>query len=275
MSKIDDFFNSITALPSLPKVVQALIQLLNRDDLALSEVARTVEHDAAISAIVLKMANSSYYGATRAIKTIDDAIAILGLSKLRTLVIASGVTGAVAPIAGFSLKIFWQHSLITAGISREIATELGQDGEVAYIAGLLHGIGGILIQMVFPKISVEIESRCGDLGVETRQKLEHETIGLDHCLIGEELANRWNFPREISRILRYYATPLDKGACELAPIVYLSAHIATGLLRGEDAFAILESLNAEVARALGIEESIWLERIEGYRSMVQEAEAFL
>jgi len=275
MSPIDDFFNSIVTLPSLPKVVQEVMQMLNREDVALGEVARTVEHDAVISAKVLKMANSSYYGATRAIKTIEDAIAILGLTKLRTLVIASGVTSSVAPMSGYDLKKFWQHSLVTAGISREIAAALGRDAEVAYIAGLLHQIGRLLIQMVFPKISAEVESACVGLGVEVRQKLEHETIGLDHCQIGEELANRWNFPGEISRILRYYATPLDKNACELAPVVYVSAHIASGLERGEEAAAILESMNAAVAGALNIEKGGWVDRIEAYRNLVKEAEAFL
>lgn len=275
MNPIDDFFNSITALPSLPKVVLEVMEMLGQEDVALNALARKVEHDTVIAAKVLKMANSSYYGATRAIKTVDDAIAILGLSKLRTLVVASGITASVPAQPELDLQGFWKHSLVTAGISREIAGELEQNVELAYLVGLLHNIGGLLIQMVFPKISAEVKLAYADSSAEERQRIEHEAIGLDHCQISEELANRWNFPREISRILRYYATPFDKSAGELAPVVYLAAHIAGGLERGDSAEAILQSLNADVAHALSINATGWDERITAYQALVQEAEALL
>lgn len=275
MNPVEDFFNSIVTLPSLPKVVQEVMQMLNREDLVISDLARKVEHDAVISAKVLKLANSSYYGVTRAIKTIDDAIAILGLSNLRILVMASGVTSSVTGASGLDLKRFWRHSLVTASVNREIAKVFGKDAEVAYIAGLLHNIGGLLIHLVFPKLSVEVESACHGASIEERQIAEHETIGLDHCQIGEELANRWNFPGEISRVLRYYATPLDKSACDMAPILYMAVHIASCLERGEDAAHIAETLNADVAKALNLDKAEWIDRIEAYRGLVKEAEAFI
>lgn len=275
MNPVEDFFNSIVTLPSLPKVVQEVMQMLNREDLIISDLARKVEHDAVISAKVLKLANSSYYGVTRAIKTIDDAIAILGLSNLRTLVMASGVTSSVTDAPGLDLKKFWRHSLIAASVSREIAKVFGKDAEVAYIAGLLHQIGGLLIHLVFPKLSVEVESVCDGLSVEARQIAEHEIIGLDHCQIGEELANRWNFPSEISRALRYYAMPLDKSACDIAPVVYVAVHIASCFARGEEAAHIVDTLNADVAKVLGMDKAEWVDRIEAYRASVKEAEAFI
>lgn len=275
MASVDDFFNSIAKLPSLPKVVQEVMQMLDSEGLTINELAHAVEHDAVISAKVLKLANSSYYGVTRAIKTIDDAIAILGLSKLRTLVIASGVTGSFTNIAGFDLKKFWRHSLVTASISRELAKVFAKDTEVAYIAGLLHNIGELFIHMVFPQVSAEVDGLCHGLTVEERQVVEQAKFGLDHCQVGEEIANHWNFPSEISRVLRYYATPLDKKASDIAPIVYMAAHIASCLERGEEAKGITESLNAEVAKTLQIDRFEWLERIETYRGLVKEAEAFL
>lgn len=275
MNPIDDFFNSIAALPSLPKVVLEVMQMLDQEDVKLQALAHKVEHDAVIAAKVIKMANSSYYGATRTIKTIDDAIAVLGLAKLRTLVVASGVTGSVAPMPGLDLQGFWRHSLVTAGISREIARELEQNAELAYLAGLLHNIGGLLMQMVFPKISAEVKALCEVSTAEERQRIEHEAIGFDHCQIAEELANRWNFPQELSRILRYYATPFDKSAGELAPVVYLAAHIAGGLESGDGAEAILQNLNADVAHVLNINATGWEARMAAYQALVQEAEALL
>lgn len=275
MKPVEDFFNSIVNLPSLPKVVQEVMQLLNSEDVDINGLARKVEHDAVISAKVLRMANSSYYGVTRTIKTVDDAIAILGLSKLQTLVIASGVTGCATNIPGLDLKKFWLHSLVTASVSREIAKTFGKDTEVAYISGLLHNIGELLIHMVFPKAAAEVESMCHGSSVEERQGVEHTIIGLDHCQVGEELAKRWNFPGEISRVLRYYATPLDKNACDMAPIVYMAAHIAFCLEHGEEARHIAETFNVEVANALKVDRIEWIDHIESYRGFVKEAEAFI
>lgn len=275
MTPIDDFFNSIVNLPSLPKVVQEVMQMLASKDLAIKALARKVEHDAVISAKVLKLANSSYYGVTRAINTIDDAIAILGLSKLQTLVIASGVTSSVTQLSSLDLKKFWRHSLVTAGVSREIAKATGLDAEVAYIAGLLHNIGVLLMYMVSPKASAEIEALCPSETVEERQKIEQAKMGFDHCQLGEELANRWNFPDEISRTLRYYATPLDKNASSMAPVVYAAVNIASGLERGADAKTIAETLNEDVAKRLKLDKIEWIACIESCHQLVNEAEALI
>jgi HD-like signal output (HDOD) protein len=274
MASVDDFFNSKAKLPSLPKVVQEVMQMLESEGLTINELAQSVERDAAISAQVLKLANSSYYGVTRAIKTIDDAIAILGLSNLRTLVIASGVTGSFANIVGLDLRKFWRHSLVTAYVSRELAKAFVKDAEVAYIVGLLHNIGGLLMHMAFPQVSVEVDALCHGWAAEMRQEVELAKFGLDHCQLAEEVANRWSFPSEISRSLRYYATPLDKQAGDIAAIVYVAAHIASCLERGEVAENIVESLNAEVAKALQVNAE-WIARIESYRGLVKEVEAFI
>jgi HD-like signal output (HDOD) protein len=275
MKPIEDFFNSIVSLPSLPKVVQEVMRLLSSDEVDIHILASTLEQDAVIAAKVLKMANSSFYGVTRAVKNIDDAVAILGLAKLRSLVVACGVTGAITHVPGLDLKRFWCHSLVAASISREIAKQSGEDVEVAYIAGLLHNIGDLLIHMVFPATSAEVDALCADVSAEQRQAVEREVIGLDHCQIGEELAIRWSFPQEIARVLRYYATPLDNSACTVSPIVYAAVHITQGLARGDAADIIADGLNADIVLRLHINSDEWLASIERYRGFLAEANAMI
>ncbi len=125
--------------------------MLNGKHVDINALAHKVELDAVISAKVLRQANSPYYGVTRTIKAVDDTIAILGLSRLQTMVIASGVTASITNIPGLDLKKFWRHSLVTASVSRELTKTFNQDAEVAYISGLLHNIGGLLIHMAFPQ----------------------------------------------------------------------------------------------------------------------------
>ncbi|WP_036300831.1 HDOD domain-containing protein [Methylotenera sp. L2L1] len=275
MKPIEDFFNSIVSLPSLPKVVQDVMRMLNSDDVDIHMLASTIEQDAVIAAKVLKMANSSFYGVTRAVKNIDDAVAILGLAKIRSLVVACGVTGVIANVLGLDLKRFWCHSLVAASISREIAKQLGKDAEVSYLAGLLHNIGDLLIHLVFPVTSAEVDALCADVSAEARQAVEREVIGLDHCQIGEELAIRWSFPQEIARALRYYATPMDKSACEISPVVYAAVHIAQGLERGNAAGSIADSLDADIMSRLNVSGEEWLVSIERYRSFLAEANAMI
>jgi len=275
MQSIEDFFNSIGSLPSLPKVVQEVMQLLGKDNVDINQLAKVIEQDAVIAAKVLKMANSSFYGVTRAVKNIDDAVAILGLAKLRSLVIAGGVTGAIGSVPGLDLKKFWSHSLVAASISREIAKQLELDAEVAYLAGLLHNIGDLLLHLASPAMSAEVDAVCADVCSEQRCSVERDLIGLDHCQVGEELALRWDFPTEISRVLHYYATPLDKNACAVAPVVYVAVHIAHGLVRGDDTDTIAASLNAEVLQRLQLNDEAWPVLMVHYRGLLQEANAMM
>jgi putative nucleotidyltransferase with HDIG domain len=275
MQSVEDFFNSIVRLPSLPKVVQEVMQMLSNDNVDINQLASIIEQDAVIAAKVLKMANSSFYGVTRAVKNIDDAVAILGLAKLRSLVIASGVTGAIVHVPGLDLKRFWSHSLLAASISRDIAKQLGRDAEVAYIAGLLHNIGDLLLHLVSPEVSLQVDALCVGARTEKRRLAERDVIGLDHCQIGEELALRWGFPSEISRALHYYATPLDKGACGVAPVVYIAVQIAQGLVRGDEGNAIVASLSPEVIQHLQFRVDAWALLIERYRGLLQEANAMM
>lgn len=275
MQSIEDFFNSIVSLPSLPKVVQEVMQLLGKDNVDINQLAKVIEQDAVIAAKVLKMANSSFYGVTRAVKNIDDAVAIMGLAKLRYLVVASGVTEAMVNVPGFDLKRFWSHSLVAASISREFAKPLALDAEVAYLAGLLHNIGGLLLYLASPKQAAEIDGLCIDACAERRCSVERDVIGLDHCQVGEELALRWDFPTEISRVLHYYATPLDKRACAVASVVYVAVHIAHGLVRGDDVHAMASALNVEVLQRLKLSEADLQYSIEHYGDLLQEASAMM
>ncbi|PKO46760.1 MAG: histidine kinase [Betaproteobacteria bacterium HGW-Betaproteobacteria-22] len=275
MKTISEFFDAIEHLPTLPKVVQDVMQMLADEDVDINALAKVVQCDAVISAKVLQMANSSFYGATRTIKTIDDAIAILGTSRLKSLVVASGVMSAITHVDNLDLRQFWRQSLLAANISRALAIDLGKDAEVAYISGLLHNIGGLLMHMVMPETSIEVDALCRELSADKRQFIERQLLGLDHCQIGEALAIRWNFPSEISHVLRDYATPSHQHVTGLVVVVYLAVHITQGLTQGAAEVDILQNLNAEIIESLGLQSEGWLNRIEAYRELASATELFI
>ena len=277
MKLIDDFFENSQALPMLPKVVQEVMQLINSGDVEIKTLADKINHDQVLSARVLRMSNSAYFGCSRSIGTIEEAVSLIGMAKLETLVVASGVTSTFTDVPGLDLKRFWAHSLIAASIARALAAEQGLDADTAYIAGLMHTVGQLPIHMVFPKAGADIEEVCKGRSVLERSKVEYSVIGTDHNLVGEKLARHWNFPEDISRAIRYYTNPLSADACALAPVVYVAAHIAFDLESGQAPEYIAETLSADVAEKLNLagDTAALTERIEGYRSFVAEANSYL
>lgn len=278
MNVIDNFFEKINQLPMLPKVVQEVEAHLKNADVDLKALADTINHDQVLAARVLRMSNSAYYGCSRTIKTIEDALALVGLQNIESLVVASAVTTTFTHIPSVDLNRFWMHSLVTASIARQISHDSGLEANTAYIAGLLHSIGQLPIHMVFPAAGMQVSQACRDASVLDRKNIEQSILGLDHCQIGEVIAKLWNFPEAILCVLRYYAEPLKVEACSctLAPVVYVAAHIALGIEQGKSAHDIAIALDTSIAQRLSIHDTqVFAASIESYHQFVQEARDYL
>lgn len=275
MDVIERFFEKIASLPMMPKVIREVLIMLESDDVDANKLIQALSQDQVLSAKVLRLANSSYYGRVGTVKTINDAISVTGLRNLKTLVIASGITATFTKIPGFDLARFWRHSLITANIAREIAKEQRQDTETTYISALMHSIGQLPIHLVFPTAGAEIDETCHGKSVLERKNVEHTKLGIDHCMIGAELAKRWNFPEEIQRAIHYYADPLNESACGLAPIIYMAAHIAYDLEANEPAEKTASTLNPDIVKKLNIEVADLPKKIEAYKAFLAEADSAL
>jgi len=275
MNVMENFFEKIASLPMMPKVIQEVLILLESDDVEVDDVVHKIDRDQVLSAKVLRLANSSYFGRSGTVKNIEGAISVTGLRNLKTLVIASGITAAFTKVPGFDLNRFWRHSLITANIARQIAVQQKKEAETTYIAALMHSIGQLPIHMVFPSAGESIEAACRGKSVTERRDVEHMTLGIDHCMIGAELAKRWSFPEDIQRVIQYYADPLNPNACALAPIVYMAAHIAYDLEAGEPAEKIASTLNPDIVAALNINLAELPEHVERYKVFLDESDNIL
>lgn len=276
MNLIDKFFDHPETMPMLPKVVQEVTELLNKDNVDVKTLADKINHDLVLSAKVLRLSNSAYFGCSREVSSIQEAVSLIGLEKLKTLVTACGVVSAFTDVPGLNLKRFWQHSLVAAAIARQIANEAGYDTDAAYIAGLMHTVGELPIHIVFPSAGKQVDEVCDGRNVLERSKVEQSLIGIDHCQVGEKLARHWNFPEGIARAIRYYTDPLNESACKLAPAVYIAAHIAFDLEHGKTSTEIANTLNEEIAATLGFDSvEVLSEKIDSYQIFVFEAKSYL
>ena len=153
----DALFQQQNALPTIPKVVQEVIDSFNDDNVSIDEIARKLAADQVLSAKLLRLANSSYYHSSRSIGTVDDAVLMLGFMTVRTLVISSGLTGGFKAMPGVDLKQFWRYSMHTGVIAKCLAKKIGGNSDFAFTVGLMHAIGQLVMHAAMPEQTLQVD----------------------------------------------------------------------------------------------------------------------
>jgi len=254
----DALFLQQNALPSIPKVVQEVIDSFNNENVAIEEIATKLAADQVLSAKLLRLANSSYYHASRSVATVDDAVLMLGFMTVRTLVISTGLTGSFKAMPGVDLKRFWRYSLHTAVAAKWLAKLLHGNSDVAFTVGLMHAIGQLVMHAAMPEKMLQIDKIAGPLD-SRRADVEQTSFGYSYADVGAELAKRWRFPEEFTTVIKATPDPLEH-----QPFVPMAAivHLAAWRSRAEDSQYTPEEMEAvfpvEVATALGIQADLML-----------------
>ena len=208
-NRIKRITESIIGLPTLPTVVAKMIELVDNPRTSASSLARLIATDQALTARILKLANSAYYGFSREISTVNMAIVVLGFNTVKDMGLSLSVfdvfkTGK--PNASFDLTRFWEHSIACGIASRMLArTYRSRYTGEAFVAGLLHDIGKVILNQYFQEdfLAIIENQRKGI----TLEEAETGIIGTHHTQIGSWLAEKWNLPRIISRTLLYHHEP--------------------------------------------------------------------
>ena len=225
-----DIVSHIHSLPAMPAVALELLQTLSGSDPDVDALASRIARDQAITARVLRVANSPFYGLQMRVGSIHDAIVVLGFSAVRSLVLTSAVvtTLPAGKCAGFSADRFWRHVLGTAVAAQALARPLRRKPESLFIAGLLHDIGRLVMLSANPEgfarvIQIAAERDCHLVDVEA------EIFGCDHTAVGAAIAQHWNFPAEIVEALAFHHNPAQTAPGSLAAIIHYADGIAKAL----------------------------------------------
>ena len=254
-------------LPSMPQVLVQLIDSCHEADIDLPAIAQIVNKDAAISAKLLQLVNSAFVGARRSFTNVEQAVVYLGGNTVRNLAISLSVQQVFRRVESnglLSIDRFWHHSYVSALLARNIATATSYpEPSEAYLAGLLHDIGKLLLWMAFPGKYAPLllkGVRChnGRLAF-----LEEEKLHVNHCSAGAWLCEQWRMPTLIADAIRYHHHPLDEveQALPLTRIASLADLLSHSSTTGEDcldAAARFFDLSATQVKALyeGIDEEI-------------------
>ncbi len=214
----------IQSLPSLPQVVQKLTTMVESPDVTAKEMGRLISSDQVLSAKVLKLVNSPFYGFPGRISSISHAIILLGFNVIKGVVLSASVFDLMER----SMVGLWEHSLGTAIVSGTISRTLKMsEPEEISTAALLHDIGKVLIRVSLSGDYDRIDSLVRGTGCSFREA-ELEVLGVDHAEIGSWLAEEWSLPERLSIPISFHHDPAS--AIKLKERVAV-VHIADSIVR--------------------------------------------
>lgn len=248
----------IHALPSLPTVVLDLINQVNQGD-RIDTIADTLSLDQALSAKVLQLANSPFYGLSGRVGSIRDGINVLGLNQLGCLVVAAAVTLQFAQLHGQSLKMdsFWRHNIACAVAARQLAQMQGLDAATAFTAGLLHDVGRLVADSLYPEEmarAVAWASRYDQPHCEAEQHL----LGICHAELGARVCEHWHFRDDIVDAIAHHHQPgTGPGTSPSHPlrdVVHVADAIAHALDLTGDPDEAIPPINERVWERLALDE---------------------
>ncbi len=228
-----DLINDTLELASLPSVVMRAMEQLNHPNTSASDIGEIIAEDPALTARLLKIVNSAFYGFPSRIDTISRAITIIGTLELTDLILGSSTIQVFSKLPNrlVNMEKFWEHSLYTGVVARILARYLrAPNTERCFVMGLLHDIGSLVLYRQQPEGS----RRALEMAVEKSIPLdmaEREVFGFDHGEVGAELMQAWNLPETFVEVARHHHHPsaaeryrLETATIHLSDVITGMAH---------------------------------------------------
>jgi putative nucleotidyltransferase with HDIG domain len=281
-NKVKRVVSNIRNLPTPPIVFHQIEKVINSPTASAAQVAAVLSEDPAMSVKVLKLTNSAFYGLSREVDSVKQAVVIVGLEAIKNLVLSASVLDM---FKGKNLdqeyqEKFWRHSLATAVCSRILARALKSRGivdpDAAFSAGLLHDIGKMVICCFLPDeytlLKREREANPNELDYE----LEERVLGYNHAQIGGYLAVQWKLPLKLGDAVTYHHHPqLNDREDPLVYVVHIADYLAKKTFYNDaDAFKI-GALEPGVLEYMRVTEDDLAGHCESLRDEYLKAETFM
>jgi putative nucleotidyltransferase with HDIG domain len=210
MSLKDIILSRIKKVPAIPTAAVRVSRMLQDPEVNINDLARVIEHDPALAANVLRIANSVYFSGPRSVGSIREAIMRMGTNRVFSLTVAS----AIAPVAGLEVRGYdlqpgelWHHSVNTAVCVDQLIETLGiKAPESAFTAGLLHDIGKVVLGTFVEVDAGPIMQLAFDEGLPF-EEAEKRVLGISHPEVGALLLESWNLPKTIVDAVRWHQEP--------------------------------------------------------------------
>ena len=199
---------AIANLPTLPSVLTRILDTVFDPGTSALELGELIAADLSLSAKLLQVVNSAYYGFPKQISSITQAIVILGFVEVRNLAFAATAFDTIQSDSSYDRTQLWRHSLATAMASERLVKALRLDVDGAFVIGLLHDFGKVVLDAIYPDSFTEAAREAHAQRLYIRE-VEPRIFGFDHAEAGALLAEHWNFPQGIIGPIRFHHRPAD------------------------------------------------------------------
>lgn len=260
-------------LPALPQVFLELQQAIGSRSTSADDLAGIISQDPGLTAFLLRMVNSAFYSLPMQIDTISRAVTVVGVNQLSTLAVGTSVMSLFrdVPADVIDMEQFWKHSVCCGLIARRLCRITGKgDPERAFVAGLLHDIGQLILLQTEPEraTAVHAHARAKDVVLFAEEKA---LLGFDHATLGGMLLRKWNFPYVlVSAVLEHHHP--KAGNKEAEPLlVHCAETIATGLGVGSSGEYFVQPPDRAVWDAMGLTPARLDEMVEDLDEELEEA----
>lgn len=271
---------SIEKMPTLSPVVHKIIEVANDSTSSAQDITEVIQLDPVLTAKVIKMVNSAYFGLQQQIKSLKQAVVMLGINTVKNVALSSSFLGNVKldKSAVLSGEDFWQHSLGVAVASKMIARRLGieeENLEEYFIAGLIHDIGKVLINNFFKNEMAEIV----ELSAQKKApiiNIEKKVLKLTHEEIGIAIGKKWKFENQLLYATGKHHQPAYEGNSAIFSMVVCVADTFVKIMKiGFSGNHKIEPVPEDVWKALEIEEGDVFEALKTMNEEIEKAKLFL
>jgi putative nucleotidyltransferase with HDIG domain len=273
---VERLLRRIGELPPMPAVAQKALGLIRNPNSSMADLADVLALDQAMAGLVLRWANSAYFGLKSPVTTVRQAVVYLGQSAIQSLIMAASLAAFIdRPAPGYGLERgeLWKHSVGVASGARLVAAKFGKNlAEDAYHAGLLADIG----KLAFESVLRDIDTSTPDWQEQSFSDLEIAHFGVDHATLGAEIARRWNLPNALVEAIAFHHRPsLAKEGATLAAAVHIADAVMMMLGVGLGRDGLQYPLDEAACERMQFTEAGFYELADRVGPLLKETEAFL
>jgi HD-like signal output (HDOD) protein len=241
-----NFINDIAAgkveLPTIPAVVQKIMTALKDPNVDARKIGELLAKDPILSAKVLRLANSSFFGGQRSMSSIDAAVSLIGIQALNRLIVACGVSSSFKAIPGIDMAVFWRDALLAATAANKIAPRLEADPEAAYVCGLLHSTGHLILCQTYPEIADLVFTGYDIVRGAELAAIENDNFGIAHPEVGALWIESIGFPQPVADTIRKGGQPPAPTDVQLNHTLRAACALALAAGQKDDAEAAFTAL---------------------------------
>jgi HD-like signal output (HDOD) protein len=243
-------------LVTLPDIYWQLKEILDSHDYSMQDVAQLIVYDPGMTARMLRIVNSAYFGFASKIETVNHAVSILGVQQIRDLVLATAIADALGDYEceHLDVKQFWLRSVYRAIAARNLAGVCSlMDGERRFVAGLLSGIGHLIMYQSIPVLAQQAQ-READASEKPLHRVERDLIGFDHAQVASALMKNWQLPDSLVAVIEHHLEP-DPAAEYLldTAIVHIAALIGEAFAQNRPLDEVLVNVDGHAWDATGLD----------------------